>query len=778
MTDRTLHVLFVEDNPDDAEIIARQLRRELGPVKHRRVETPEALERAHAERAWDVVLVDYTLPRFNGADAVRLVRQWRPEPPSIVVSGTITDEVAAELLRVGAADFILKDRPARLSHAIRHAMEEARLRAEARSALAELKSSEKRFRSLIEQGSDFIAIVDDNGVMTYVAPSVLRLFGYQADEVLGRNILDWVHPDDVERARAGLADLLRNPASPRVETFRVRHRSGEYRWLEGSGTVLSDESAVRAVVLNYHDITERRTAEIALAESEAQYRRIVTSVQEGISQIDAEDRMVFVNDRMAAMLGYAPEEMLGRPLADFIGPTRRGAPLNEAMARRHMGVAERIEVDLLHKNGGIVWAIVSASPLFDAHGHYVGALAALTDITDRKRDEEALASKNRALRTLSRGNDELIHASTEIDLVRGICRAVVEEGGYRFAWVGYVERHGARMIRPIAWAGQDATYLEDAPPVVGGGRTGGRPIAAAVRTGEVAVVQQLDRRPVTRWMKEARKRGYMSVIAIPLKDGEDVFGVLNIYAAQPDAFDHDERQLLEELANDLAFGILGLRERAAHTETQRRELEALQKIRATIEATVAALAGALELRDPYTAGHQRRVASLAAAIGRGLGLPDDRVEGIRFGALIHDIGKVYVPSEILNRPGTLTPVEFELIKTHAQAGYDIVKDVQFPWPIAEMVLQHHERLDGSGYPNGLRGEAICLEARILAVADVVEAIGTFRPYRPALGMDRGLEVIRSQRGVAFDASVVDACIQVIGAGFRFEAANDVQEGGS
>ncbi len=179
---------------------------------------------------------------------------------------------------------------------------------------------------------------------------------------------------------------------------------------------------------------------------------------------------------------------------------------------------------------------------------------------------------------------------------------------------------------------------------------------------------------------------------------------------------------------------------------------------ALAHAAVDAMAAAVEARDPYTAGHQHRVGDISATIAMAIGLDPSRVEGIRLGANIHDLGKIGVPAEILSRPTTLTPVEFELVKMHSRLGYDIVKDIAFPWPIAQMILQHHERLDGSGYPDGLHGDEILIEARIIAVADVVEAMACHRPFRPALGIDAALTEIEANRGRLYDAEVVDACL--------------------
>ena len=193
-----------------------------------------------------------------------------------------------------------------------------------------------------------------------------------------------------------------------------------------------------------------------------------------------------------------------------------------------------------------------------------------------------------------------------------------------------------------------------------------------------------------------------------------------------------------------------------------------ERWRKSLEATVAAIASTVEMRDPYTAGHQRRVAALAAAIARALDLPPDEAHGLYLAGLIHDVGKITIPAEILSKPGVLSPIERQLVEAHAEAGYDILKGIDFPWPIAETVRQHHERLDGSGYPRRLEGEAILPGARIIAVADVVESMMSHRPYRPALGVAAALAEIEAGSGRIYDAAAAAACAALFrGERFRF-----------
>jgi putative nucleotidyltransferase with HDIG domain len=210
-------------------------------------------------------------------------------------------------------------------------------------------------------------------------------------------------------------------------------------------------------------------------------------------------------------------------------------------------------------------------------------------------------------------------------------------------------------------------------------------------------------------------------------------------------------KLNEQLKQDIA------RRESAEAEVQ----STLNKLRSAMGGVVQAMALTVERRDPYTAGHQRRVSDLARGVAAEMALSAHQIDGIRMAGLIHDLGKICVPVEILSKPGQLSEIEHTLIKDHPQVGYEILKEIEFPWPVAQIVLQHHERIDGSGYPAGLCGEDILVEARTLAVADVVEAMASHRPYRPTLGRDMALEEISQNKGVLYDPDVVDACMKLL-----------------
>jgi len=197
----------------------------------------------------------------------------------------------------------------------------------------------------------------------------------------------------------------------------------------------------------------------------------------------------------------------------------------------------------------------------------------------------------------------------------------------------------------------------------------------------------------------------------------------------------------------------------------------VEKLRQTLSGIIQAMEMMVESRDPYTAGHQRRVSDLGRTIAQEMGLSTDETDGIRIAGMMHDIGKISIPTEILSKPGRLSNTEYSLIKDHAEAGHNILKEIDFPWPIATIVLQHHERIDGSGYPASLKGSQIILEARILAVADVVESMASHRPYRPGLGIDAALNEIEKNRGTLYDTGAVDVCLRLFREkGFQLEGA--------
>ena len=228
-------------------------------------------------------------------------------------------------------------------------------------------------------------------------------------------------------------------------------------------------------------------------------------------------------------------------------------------------------------------------------------------------------------------------------------------------------------------------------------------------------------------------------------------------------------QLIKEMQK-MREKIAGLEEvKLEYNQVDKKLKQTCKKLQKFIEDTAYIIMKVVETRDPYSIGHQQRVSKLATVIAQEMKLPQDKIEGTRIASLVHDIGKVNLPTEIISKPNKLIEVEFNLIKNYPKVGYDILKKVDFPWPIAEIVFQHQEKIDGSGYPRGLKADEICIEAKILGVANVVEAMSSYKSYRPALSIDEALAEISKNKNILFDPEVVDACLRLFKEkGFKFE----------
>lgn len=500
----------------------------------------------------------------------------------------------------------------------------------------------------------------------------------------------------------------------------------------------------------------------ALQASEQKYRRLVEGLQSDyiFYALDTDGAFTYISPSINDVLGYPQDDFYNNYREYFTdNPLNRNVASHTKLSLKGEK-APPYEMEMYHKDGTIRIFEVTEVPILDKKQRVIAVEGIARDITIQKKAEIAVEKSNRALRTLSGCNEALVHATDEMQLLDKLCRIIVDTGGYRLAWVGYMEGKEKGTIRPVAQAGLDGLFMEDSN--ITWLRLEQCSITPAANSAIPVIIQDTFKDcSCNSCHEEAKSYGYRSVFVFPLITEGKVLGVFSIYAEGPNAFGEEETKLLTELGGDLAFGIETLRTRAEHKKAEAQIKRSVEELHTALIQTVQAMGLTMEKRDPYTAGHQQRVAELAVAIAQELGLPDEKVEGIILGAMIHDIGKLCVPAEILNRPGKLTDAEFAIIRSHPQVGYDIIKDVDFPWPVSDMIFQHHEHLDGSGYPNGLKGDDIILEAKILAVADVMEAMASHRPYRPSLGINAALKMIKKNRGTRFDPNVVDACLRLI-----------------
>jgi PAS domain S-box-containing protein len=616
------------------------------------------------------------------------------------------------------------------------------------------------YQALVETSPDAVSLTDHKGMITLLNQQLAALHGYEdKHDLIGTSALELFAPGDRERAADALSKGMRaEPGAVGLFEYSLQRKDGTQFWGELRGTLLLppivDAPSMLTVV---RDITERKRAEEALRESEDRYRGLVDNVPGVIFTLDLGGKITFVSPRIRDMLGYESAEVVDRSVLDLI-PEEERQRAAESIQRGMMGEGiKHFETPMIRKSGerlilGCSFARVRRD------GAVIGAQGTAVDITERKRIEEALRESERDASHQAEGLrlvaaiGAAITARLDIEsLVQTLCEQCQRIFPIDTFYIGlydaatdsvhfpFMQKDGERRALPSRCLRTEPGLLE---PVIRGRQTIYLPDAAH---SSLPMVRQPG--AVSR-----------SIVAVPMAIGDRMIGVLSMQSQLPDVYSHDQIEMFERLAAQVAIAI--------------QNSHLYDAVSRGLEATLTALSRTAERRDPYTAGHQVRVTDLVLAIARKLEYGEDACSTLRTAGMLHDIGKLGVPAEILSKPTALSKIEFELIRTHPQAAYDILADIPFPGPVAEIVLQHHERHDGSGYPRSMPGDDILPEARILAVADVVEAMASHRPYRPARGMKAALDEIRAGRGTRYDPQVADACVALIESGeFSFQPAS-------
>jgi PAS domain S-box-containing protein len=569
------------------------------------------------------------------------------------------------------------------------------------SADEALRENERIYFELAHFLPQIVFETDMNGTITFVNHAAYAISGYSPEEFeKGLNVLQVLVPEDRDRARSNIQRLLEGKELS----------NNEYAFLRKDGRTFPVMTETIPIVRNGQirglrgfviDITERKRAEGMLRESIEKYREIFEAITDVFYRTDNDGFLQVVSPSSERLWGYAPEEVVGRKLDDFyVNPEERDRFLS---ILREKGEVEEFEAVLRAKDGSPVWVSTNARFRRDERGNIVGIQGVTRDVTKRKRAEENLRESEEKYRSLFENANEAIF--------------VVQDGKVVF-------------VNPAS------SDVLDYP----GDQLVSRPFAEFVHPDDRAMV-------VDNYIKRMKGEEIPPSYSFRIihRDGTARWAELNAV-------------LMNWEGKPASLNFLSdISDRKRAEEELQRTLESLRR---AVGATIQVMVTSVEVRDPYTAGHQLRSVDLARAIAQEMGLPQEKIDGIRMAGSIHDIGKLSVPAELLSKPAKLTAIEFSLIKEHSHKGYEMLKDVKSPWPLAEIVYQHHERMDGSGYPRNLKGDEILMEARIIAVSDVVEAMASHRPYRPALGIPMALEELETNRGILYDISVVDACLKL------------------
>ena len=581
-----------------------------------------------------------------------------------------------------------------------------------------LRESEKKFKRLADNMYDMIVEVDLEGTRIYVSPSHKTVLGIEPSELLNRSAFDPVHPDDLQYSLEAFSKGI-TTASPGLISYRHLDSEGNYRWLESYGSPLFDNDHVLiGGVIVSRDITARKLAEEKLNNQMGFIETLLDTIPSPIFYKDTLGKYLGCNRAYEEIIGMSREEVIGKDIygiypneiADFYAEKDR--EIYECPGRQIYDGKFKAADDTIKD------VIISKATYTDIGKNVAGLVGVIIDITERKQTGEALLRSEEKYRELvENANSIILRWSRDGEIT------FMNEFGQVF--FGYTEkeiigRHVVGTIVPeMESTGRDLRPLMDK-------------ICANPKEFEQNINENMRRNGERVWISWTNK-------TVLDKHGQ-VLEVLSIGS------DITDRRLAEEELH--------------------RTLAHLRKAFGTI---IQVMVSAVETRDPYTAGHQNRSASLARSIAIEMELPQDKIDGISMVGSIHDIGKLSIPAEILAKPTKLSEIELPLVRQHAQKGYEMLKDVESPWPMAEIVYQHHERMDGSGYPRGLKGDEILKEARILAIADVVESMASHRPYRPALGLNAALEEIENNKGTLYDADAVDACLRLFrDKGFELE----------
>jgi PAS domain S-box-containing protein/putative nucleotidyltransferase with HDIG domain len=605
-----------------------------------------------------------------------------------------------------------------------------------RETEARLRETEELYRNLADSSPVGLYLLV-LGKFHFLNAQFERSTGYRADELIGRDALFMVHPEDRERVRRDAIEMLRGKRTTPYE-FRTITKDGRSRWI--LGTVASIPFwGQRAVLGNHMDITEQKEARQKLDEMKTLEASILDALPVAVIGL-RERQIISANRAVEAIFGWKPDELVGRGTRILY----RSDEEFEEIGRHFYPVLEKQrifseEFPCRHRDGHDILCFVSTSRI-GANLEEKRIVATYEDITERKRAEEALKGSEERQRAILEGSPTPTFVIDGGHRVIGWNKALEELTGVRSDDVIDTDSHSKIL------------YGEKRPTVADLLVDGAADLTAEIR----------------KWYGGHYRRSEL------LDEAYEATGPFSFPGKEP-RWLHFTSAAIRDAKGEMIGAIETMTDISPLKRAEDELRENVERLKKVMSGVIRAIDVIVETRDPYTAGHQHQVARLATAIATEMGLPADTVEAIYVAASIHDLGKIYVPAEILSKPGHISDIERGIIRTHPQVGYDILKSIDFPWPIAEIVLQHHERIDGTGYPRGLKDGDIRIEARILGLADVVESMGSHRPYRPTLGTEKALDEIRKNRGTLYDPAVVDVCLALFqDKGFHFaEAAGDV-----
>ena len=569
---------------------------------------------------------------------------------------------------------------------------------------------------LAEQMNELLLAYDRNKQIIYVNSRSFDLLGYQPDELVGASILRLIAKG--QKALVYREAELRLKGETAYYEVVFRHKDGTNRTVRVKGSPIREGDKITGGWIIAEDITALSLVKQALDQSGERWQHLVENMP-GAYLIHCEGDIVYANKEALAILRAAkPGEVIGKNIMSFVHNDYHELASGRIKQLSAQKSVPLIELKMLRLDETVMDVEIIGTSIFFEGRRAIQAI--FHDTTDKKQALLALKENEEKYRQLFNRANDAIFVYEYMNHGRSGCFMEVNDVAYKR--LGYTKEELLKM------------NIDD-------------------------IRHHLNPQVIKEANRLLAQQGHATFKTYhKSKRGEKIPVEINAHLVQLDG-----KKAVLSIARDIT-------ERVYVEKELRRNYDTLMK---NMESTIYAMTDVVETRDPYTAGHQQRVANLAFNIGKELNLTEEKLTSVRLAAAVHDIGKIYVPAEILSKPKKLTEIEFGLIKAHPEVGHDILKKIDLPWPVAKIVLQHHERLNGSGYPAGLTGNKIFIEAKIIAVADVVEAMASHRPYRPMLGIDKALEEISRNKGVLYDPKVVEVCLLLFKRGFNLEQSPEI-----
>ena len=564
------------------------------------------------------------------------------------------------------------------------------------------------YEKLLITTTDAVEITDLDGNIIFASEHTAALFGAEDARMLrGKSSMLFIAPESREGALRNLKRVVKEGFLSRMEYTMLRGNGSRFPAEINSSVIMGKQSAPAAVLNTIHDVSKTRLTEVKLKKTEENYRAIFNAVNDGIIIVDpGTGEIVDANKKAYEMKGCTFEDLRERGLEIFMSPGQDAAIEDILLKNRAPLSRGSVHIfECFDKKIGSGQWVEVSFKREDISGRDF-LVAIVRDITGRKKAEDELKQSAEMYRSL-------VDASPDAVMITDL------DGTIRYASDKALEMYGAPSMDKII----GRTFIN------------------------MAVSEEHDRAEAAFDSVKEKGSFHGQELKLLLYTGETI--------RKPDSSPRAVQVTLRDVTKKKKM-----------EDDLNQSYTAVKKI---MDGIINAMEKLVEKKDLYTVGHQRRTAQLARAIAAQMGLPPEQINCVYISALIHDIGKIFVSGAILNKNGPLTAAEYDIIKQHPEAGYEVLKTIDFPWPIADIILQHHERLDGSGYPYGLKSERIYLESRIISVADVVEAITFARPYRPAFGIDKALEEIDAGKGRLYDPEVVDITFSLMKEqDFKFE----------